>query len=271
LSAVNYVVRFYRWQHFLKRLGHVLPLRRHFLYYLSGFAFTVSPAKAGEAVRSLYLRNHGVSYAESIAAFFVERLLDMFSIVFLASLIAFDHPSYRPLVGLTLLLLVGILFGVSQAWVPSLLERLAAPRGPRLARLLQGVAALLRSSAKLLRPGPLALGLVAGLIAWGAEGVGLYMVGQGLHIEGSTTAFMGIYSVAVLAGSVAFFLPAGIGGMEFVMTALLKERGATLGTALIATLLCRLATLWFAVILGAAAATSIELSDRKPKSQLASE
>ena len=53
LSDANYAVRFERWRTFLTRLGHRLPFGRHLLYYLSGFAFTVSPAKAGEAVRSL--------------------------------------------------------------------------------------------------------------------------------------------------------------------------------------------------------------------------
>jgi uncharacterized membrane protein YbhN (UPF0104 family) len=46
------------------------------------------------------------------------------------------------------------------------------------------------------------------------------------------------------------------------MTTLLVEQGAPLPTAIIATLLCRLATLWFAVILGVAAASAVELTHR---------
>jgi uncharacterized membrane protein YbhN (UPF0104 family) len=42
------------------------------------------------------------------------------------------------------------------------------------------------------------------------------------------------------------------------MTTLLVEQGATLRVAIIATLLCRLATLWFAVMLGIASALGIE-------------
>jgi uncharacterized membrane protein YbhN (UPF0104 family) len=59
------------------------------------------------------------------------------------------------------------------------------------------------------------------------------------------------------------FFRAGIGGMELVMTTLLVERGTALRVAIIATLLCRLATLWFAVLLGVAAASVVELSDHK--------
>jgi len=47
-----------------------------------------------------------------------------------------------------------------------------------------------------------------------------------------------------------------------IMTSLLVERGATLQVAIIATLLCRLATLWFAVLLGVGAASAVELSQQ---------
>jgi uncharacterized protein (TIRG00374 family) len=285
LSGINYALRFLRWQHYLAKLGHTLPSARHFLVYLSGFAFTVSPAKAGEAVRSLYLRDHGVTYTESIAAFFVERLLDLFAIIILASLMVIDHPVYRPLLLATSLILLAVLVCVCQRSLPGWLEGRGARLGAstsagtsatanaglrgRIARLLVAIAALLRASRTLLHPQPLLFGLIAGLIAWGAEGIGFHIICQGLHIEGGVVAFVGIYSVAVLAGSAAFFLPAGIGGMEFVMTTLLVERGTTLRVAILATLLCRLATLWFAVLIGVGAASSVELATRKMPSQVA--
>jgi glycosyltransferase 2 family protein len=262
LSATNYLIRFLRWQHYLTKLGHSLPSARHFLVYLSGFAFTVSPAKAGEAVRSLYLRDHGVTYTESIAAFFVERLLDMFAMVILAGLIVFDHPSYRPLLVATSLLLIGVLVCVCQSSLPPWIDRITKIHRGRLARLSIVFANLLRASRTLLHPQPLVAGIAAGLIAWGAEGIGFYIICQGLHIDGSVWTFCGIYAVSVLAGTAAFFLPAGIGGMEVVMTTLLVERGATLRVAIIATLLCRLATLWFAVLLGVGAASAVELSEQ---------
>jgi uncharacterized protein (TIRG00374 family) len=267
LSAVNYLARFHRWQSFVSRLGRDLPLGRHLLYYLSGFAFTVSPAKAGEAVRSVYMRTHGVTYGESIAAFFVERLLDLFAIIILATLIVLDHPAYRTLVIAAFLVLVGVLVCVCQASLPLLLQRLSERRSGRPAQLLNALANLFRSSRILLHPRPLFSGLLLGLIAWGAEGIGFYILCQGLQIDGTVVTFVGIYALAVLAGSAAFFLPAGIGGMEIVMTTLLVERGATLRVAIIATLLCRLATLWFAVIIGILAASAVELSDRKLRSE----
>jgi uncharacterized protein (TIRG00374 family) len=270
LSLLNYLLRFERWQFYLHRLGRDLTHGRHLLYYLSGFAFTVSPAKAGEAMRSLYLQDHGITYRVSFAAFFVERLLDLFAITALASLIVFDHVKYRPMFIATVTLLAVILVGARQGVVPLMIERFSARLSARfsarfsvgIARLLAGFAGLLRSSSQLLRPRSLLLGFVLGLGAWAAEGVGFQFICEALQISGSVTMFVGIYALSVLAGSIAFILPAGIGGMEIVMTALLVEQGAPLRVAIIATLLCRLATLWFAVIIGVAAASAVELTHR---------
>jgi uncharacterized membrane protein YbhN (UPF0104 family) len=226
LSAGNYAVRFERWRAFLSRLGHDLPFGRHLLYYLSGFAFTVSPAKAGEAVRSLYLRGYGVTYSQSIAALFVERLQDLLAMVLLASLIMTDRPTYRPLVLGALLLVLALVIGATIKGLPGLLDRLATRlRQARLVSLLSAIANLLRSSRALLQPRLLLLGTAA--------------------------------------GSAAFFLPAGLGGMELVMTSLLVAQGAPLRVAVVATLLCRIATLWFAVLIGMAAALTVEMGPQR--------
>jgi len=264
LSGVNYAVRFERWRTFLTRLGHELPFRRHLLYYLSGFAFTVSPAKAGEAVRSLYLRSYGVTYSQSIAALFVERLQDLLAMVLLASLIVSNRPSYRPLLLGALLLVLALVWAATARGLPALLERLAARlRRARLVRLLTAVASLLRSSSALLQPRLLLLGTAAGLASWGSEGVGFYVICQALHVQLPLLSALGIYALAVLAGSAAFFLPAGLGGMELVMTTLLVAEGATLPVAVAATLLCRIATLWFAVLIGMAAAVTVEMGPQR--------
>lgn len=253
LSCINYLLRFQRWHFYLAALGHRLPPARHLLYYLAGFAFTVSPAKAGEAVRALYLREHGVSYTDSIAALFAERLLDFMAMILLAALIVFSSPQYRPLLLGALATILAALLLVGRPFLAQAIERRAPRNGTRLSAALDGAVRLLRSSHRLLQPRFLLSGLVAGLLAWGAEGWGFQLICRGLELDTTGAAAIGIYAIAVLAGGVAFFLPGGVGGMEAVMTGLLVSRHAPLSTAVIATLLCRLATLWFAVLLGLAA------------------
>ena len=157
---------------------------QHLLYYLSGFAFTVSPAKAGEAVRSIYLREHGVSYAQSIAALFVERLQDLLAMTLLASLVILDRPTYRPLVIGALLVVLGLFVAASHRLLPDLLERYATRiRQPRLAKGASALVNLLRSSRQLLAPRILLIGTAVGVLSWGGEGLGFYLICQGLDLS----------------------------------------------------------------------------------------
>jgi uncharacterized protein (TIRG00374 family) len=270
LSAVNYTLRFYRWQYFVARLGHILPTQLHFLYYLSGFAFTLSPAKAGEAFRSIHLSEHGVAYSESLAALFAERLLDLVAMCLLATLIALDHSAYRPLIAGAMAIAVVVLYMSCHPYLPRRLQSLADnTKRQLLARPLATTANLLRSSQLVLQPRATVFGIAIGLVSWGAEGIGLYLICLSLNIQVGLSAAVGIYAIASLAGSAAFFLPAGIGGMELVMSTLLVTYGAPLRTAVVATLLCRIATLWFAVTLGVAASALAEL--RAPPRAISSE
>jgi uncharacterized protein (TIRG00374 family) len=259
LSCVNYFLRFFRWQRYLVKLGHPLPMFRHLLWYLSGFAFTVSPGKAGEAMRAFYLHEQGVPHSETIATLFVERLLDVLAMVVLASLIVLVTDAYVWLLvaaGLATLLLI---FLVCR---PSLPDRLArfSTRHTRYQKWLALMARLLRSSQNLLKPELLAVGLLIGLLAWGAESLGFYLICRSLSLTVTIGVATGIYAVAALAGAAAIILPAGIGGTEIVMTTLLVARGASFPEAVVATLLCRLATLWLAVLIGLLATGFLESS-----------
>jgi len=259
LSCANYLLRFGRWKLYLDKLGHRLPAFRHLLWYLSGFAFTVSPGKAGEAMRAFYLREHGVPYSDTIATLFVERLLDVLAMVVLASLIVRVTDAYVwLLVGAAFAVTLSILL-VCRPSLPGWLDGLGS-RHPRYAKWLSAMASLLRSSRNLLKADLLAAGTLIGLLSWGAEGLGFYLICRGLSLTVTMAGAVGVYAVAALAGAAAVILPAGIGGTEIVMTMLLVARGASLSGAVVATLLCRLATLWLAVLIGLLATGYLESS-----------
>jgi uncharacterized protein (TIRG00374 family) len=124
-------------------------------------------------------------------------------------------------------------------------------RLPRTAKKVAlGIAKALATARSLLSPGALLLGFTTGLIAWGFEGVGLYALGS---IVPTTTlplaTGVGIYAIAVLVGAVSF-LPGGLGSTEAAMTALLATQGYALPDALLVTIVCRVLTLWLAVVIG---------------------
>src|ERR1019366_2312927 len=177
----------------------------------------------------------------------------------LASLVVLDWPAYRPLIAGALLLVLALVIASSLKSLPTLLQRLGGHFSrPKITAGVAALVNLLRSSRTLLQPKLLLIGTAVGVLSWGGEGLGYYLICQGLGVHVNLLVAIGIYALAVLAGSAAFFLPAGIGGTEVVMSSLLVSDGAPLRAAIIAALLCRIATLWFAVAIGISAAMSIE-------------
>ncbi len=259
LSLLNYVLRFVRWDIYLKRLGCKVPHAWNFLAYIAGFGFTASPGKVGEAVRSVYLKRFNVSYVQSLSAFFVERLVDMLSMIIVASLAAYAFENTRWLVAVTFIVTIALLPLVHSQWLYDFLDRRRRNlASERLKSMGEHLLELLRTSADLLKSAPLYAGLLLGLVAWFAEGLGLYIVLERMGADIPLLVVAGIYGVAVLAGAVSF-VPGGLGGTELVMGSLLVLSGADAAVAASAVIVCRLATLWFAVVLGLTCVVGMEV------------
>ena len=81
LTFAGFTLRFCRWQWYLGALGLRVDRLQSFVIYLSGFALTTTPGKVGELLRSAFLARHNVTYTQSFAAFFADRLTDLLSVV----------------------------------------------------------------------------------------------------------------------------------------------------------------------------------------------
>lgn len=244
LSLLNYVLRAERWRLYLRRLGHDVPRRANAQVYIAGFALTTTPGKAGELIRSVFLKPFGVAWHTSTALFFSERLADLVAIVLLTAL----GVTLLPQGTTAFLALAGALVLIMTLLRTEVPERLVARAlGHRAGgRWLAGVAA----SSRPLWQGRLFWQSGAlSLIAWLAEGVGTWLILRTLMPEISLQTACFIYGFAMLVGALSF-LPGGLGGTEATMTGLLVLQGMPLPEAVAATVVIRLATLWFAVALG---------------------
>lgn len=263
LSLVNYFVRFARWHWYIHHLGHSVPILRNLAYYLAGFALTTTPGKAGEVVRSTYLKRHAVSYTHSLAAFFAERVSDLLGIVLLAGLAGTYFEGYKAVVTLFALILLATLIFVQKPAAIELVYRiLRTIRSQKFQALVSNLFALIRASSSLLESRILVGGFLMSVLAWGAEGVGFYLIVRSLDIETSLWISVGIYSISTLAGAVSF-IPGGLGSTEAIMGLLLVHEGASASEAVAATVLCRVATLWFAVAIGLLVMFWIGLSGKR--------
>ena len=250
LSLVNYLLRYVRWQKFLHKLGHHVYWQESLRIYIAGFGLTILPGKAGEAIRSVFLKKHDVSYPESLAVFFSDQFSNLISMMLLVSVGLWAYPQAQPvIIVLGAIIVASLIFLQQSSWLKSVENFAQQKFSAKLARLISSSIEIVLHSRRCFSLPMLLYGISIGLVAWGAEGVAFYYI---MHVLGSDLTLQGalfIYAFSMLVGALSF-LPGGLGGTEATMVALLMLHNIPQPQAVAATVLIRIATLWFAVALG---------------------
>lgn len=252
LASFNYGLRFLKWQYYLARL-EIRGVRAvdSLLIFLSGFVLTVTPGKLGEVFKSAVLQQtHGVSAARTAPIVVAERLTDVVAIVVLVLLGSLGFACGLPWAaagaaavtcGLILILWRAPL-EIAIAWMErraGVWQRLA----PRLREAGESLR-LLASPATLIWP------TLLSLVGWGAEGVALWWILLGFGAEVSLPLAVFFYATATLAGAL-IPVPGGLGVAEGLLQSQFVQLGGVApGPATASMLLIRLATLWWAVVVG---------------------
>ncbi len=250
LSLVNYGLRFVRWQYYLSLLGHPIPVASNLRIYLTGFALTTTPGKAGEMIRSVFLAPFGVSYSKSLAAFFSERLSDLIAVLAIAMIGIASYPQGRPVFYFLVAFAMVALFTIHrQSWLNRIKHIFEDKLSGRFRHATVGLVDVALHSRQLYRWMPLFSGLLLGFVAWWAEAYAFHLMTgwMGLQLPLSVTVF--IYAFSMIIGAVSF-LPGGLGGVEVAMVALLMLNRVPAAEAVALTILIRITTLWFAVVIG---------------------
>ncbi len=260
LTTWNYLLRWLRWNYYLRVLGvEGIGNTDSLLVFLSGFAMGLTPGKSGELTKSYWLREiagpERAPVARTAPIVFAERLVDGIAMLLLATsgLISFRFG------GFALLVVAAAACGAiaviqARPVVHGLLAWLE--RRPRLAPAARTLQTVYDSARELLTWPRLVLAVGVGVLSWGGECLALYVILLGLGAEqGLVLANQATFALAVgsLVGS-ASLLPGGIGAAEGTVAAVLDlVAGQPRDVAAAATLLIRACTLWFGVALGAAA------------------
>jgi glycosyltransferase 2 family protein len=252
LAACNYLVRFARWQYYLRVLGLRVAAGDSLLVFLAGFSLTVTPGKLGEAVKAFLLKaTHGYPVSRTAPIVIAERVTDLLALLLLALVGVFQFDvDRRFLVAGAVVVLGGVLVVSVDPLAEAALA--VAARLPGVRRFAPKLRAMHVTTAALLHPKPLVLATAISTVSWFFECLAFWAVvggfpGAVLSLRAATF----IYAAMTIAGALSF-LPGGLGVTEAGMLALLVKFGTGLGRpeAAAATFVTRAATLWFAVALG---------------------
>jgi uncharacterized protein (TIRG00374 family) len=252
LAAGNYVIRFLRWQLYLRRVGGQAPLGVSALTFVAGFSMSVTPGKVGELLKAVLLRDAaGVPVARTAPVVIAERVTDLVALVVLGLAGVTAYGVGRTMViaatAVVLVVLGAIAYRPLATAILDMVERL----GP-LGKLVPRLREIHHTLADLVRPWPLLWGTTLAIAAWLCECVGFALIVRGF--AGADVAWglaILIYAATTVAGALSF-LPGGLLVTEASMTLMLvrSAHGVDEPTAIAATILTRLCTLWFAVLIG---------------------
>ena len=251
LTGVHYVVRAGRWHMIVRASGVRTTLAQNARHFFGGFAMTATPGRVGELVRLRWLNlETGRPWGELLPIVLADRAVELGSIVLLIAL-ALTATSLGTVAAWWLVGVAGALVWV--ACRPRLLElafvtawRLARGPWPRLAVRLRRV---IRRLGPFMRPGLLVPVLTIGILGWACEGVAFWLLLTWLGAPIDLATATAIFLVAILSGALSG-LPGGLGGVEASAVALLLLQGISPETAVVATAIIRVTTLWFAVLIG---------------------
>lgn len=249
LSFFNYLLRFVKWQYYLRVLGMPVPRKESFMIHLSGLALSITPGKLGEMVKSYFLwKRYRYPVAKTTPIVLADRLTDMLALIVLAAIGAFGWQYGQKVVWVTaivmLLIVAVITIRPAGELVLSWLQKL-----PGLKKKTVALRDLYESSYLLLRPDRLIGPVVIAVLSWGCEALGFWLIFLGLGLHQGLLPAIFIYSFSTIVGAVTM-LPGGLGVTEGAITGLLRLLAVPEAMAALATILVRVATLWFAVLVG---------------------
>ncbi len=254
LSLFNYVLRFIKWKYLLGRLGVKVPVRENASIFAAGLAMTITPGKAGELLKPYLVRQAtGAPLTRTVPALIAERATDALAVLGLAALGVTTYFAQ----GATALLTLAVGFFGGLLLLSSKRLSLASIRWlgrlPIVSRLEDRLEQAYLAMRTCLAPTPLAFTLVLSALAWGAEAVGYWLILEGFGVASANLSVATfLYSFSSIAGAPS---PGGLGVADAALQegAIQLIAGITRPQALGAALLCRLATLWLGVAIGAVA------------------
>ena len=252
LSLLNYLLRFFKWQYFLGRIGIHIPPKESLAVFVAGFSMTVTPGKFGELLKCYLLKeSRDIPVSKTSPVVVAERITDLISMIFIAiiGLVLAEHRGAMIAVGAGIVFVIAImiflLWKKAFGFLTNLLCRIKSV-GKHRANFEK----FHRNCSSLLDLKSLLISIPLGILSWGSEALVLCLVSMSLGIEPGLSVGLALlaHSAGTIAGAVSM-IPGGLGLTEITIGAILISVMPE-SDAAVTTIIMRFATLWFAVLLG---------------------
>ena len=248
----GFLLKYGKWSYYMKTLGLKVPARKNFAVYMSVYSMDITPARIGRVVAAYTLNKiTKLKFAQIVPIVTMDIFTDFLGTALLALIVSLYLNRYVLYVAvIDLLLLVPFVFIIDDWAYNQIKKRM---KNGRLLRLFSIYGDQYYASQSVLNnPKIYLMSVFFTLPAELLNSFALYFTLRSIGVIPSISESVFAYSTTMVFGMVSS-LPGGIGVTDGTMVALLNSvYGLSASVSSAATIMSRMATLWFGVILGAA-------------------
>ncbi len=254
LTLLNILIRFVKWEYFLRRSDIHIPIKHSLLIWFSGLSMIITPGKVGEFFKSQLLKDiDNIPRTNSLMIVFLERFTDVIGLCLLSviGLLTLFRSTFAQqvtiLIGISALVIIGVIILAKE----SLCMRCLAfsKRLPVIHKYTANISEVYQSSKGLFTFRPLAISILLSVMSWFFECLALYLLLLNFGVDIGISSAMFIFSFSSIFGAV-LVLPGGLGAAEGSFLVLLLAENVPRDLASLSVIIFRVFTLFFGVILG---------------------
>jgi uncharacterized protein (TIRG00374 family) len=247
----SWLVLFIRWMILLKKHQIQIPLKINFLIFFAGFTLAISPAKSGELIKSVLLKNKcGIAATKTIPIIFLERFYDIIGTTAVAiigiTFLGLELGIVLALVPIVILVIFYLFYSKRSFDFTLKILNHIKPLQKFLSNIEESHEIIRHSSDVKTICSCSGLTIVFRII----EAIGILLILQALGINFiEFFNLLSMYSASVILGSISMS-PGGLGVTEGSFAGLLTLYELELQTTLAIAVIVRFFTMWFAIVVG---------------------
>lgn len=245
LTFFSYLIRFIKWHYLLNVIGVKLSRKESLEIFFIGLSMSITPGKVGEALKCYLIKQKtGKPFWLTFPVVIIDRVADLIAMILLISLGTFLFNF-----GATpFLLICGVLLAGIVLLQTDFLQKVIR-KGTKRMKSAETIEQLLANSKRMTKAIPFSLITVLSIVAWTLEAIAMFVLVKQLAIYLSFVHTVFVFSLGTVAGALSM-IPGGLGVAEGSITGLLLYFDVDKSDAVSLTVLIRLITLWFGVLIG---------------------
>jgi len=250
LVSVGWLALYFRWTLLLKNSGYVLPHKKNFQIFLSGFSLSITPGKVGELIKCQLLKeNFDTPRKITAPIILVERLYNAVGIIIISifGVLYLDFSGIVIMITTCILITIFLTLRSKQIFLKIINKTSKIKFLSKYSNSFSDSYDVINHSIK-----PKIFVTCSALSAtyWILESIAVYFILQSFGIDlFEISDVILTYTTSIILG-VASFIPGGIGVSESTLIGLLTINGLVFSSAVSLTIFIRIFTLWYSVLVG---------------------